>query len=281
MALDEDDVRRAVARARRRRRSGARGVPDQRRGEPRARTARCRRSSSRSIPAHRSARSRCCSRTSWRAARASTCAARRRSSTRFCTDACTTRCQSSSSTSAKHGYTQPMLVIHNSGGHGAAQLDRCAADDPLRPGRRDQASEHLADAGRARQRDRDRHGRHQLRHRAGRRRVGSSITTSLPTIDRWLVSVPMIHLVTLGAGGGSIARYNRLLPVGPDRPESAGSDPGPACYDRGGMRPTVTDADLLLGLPGSRPVCRAAGSRSTSRRAESAIEEEFCRPPRP
>ena len=69
----------------------------------------------------------------------------------------------------------------------------------------------------------------------------------MPVIDRWLVSVPMIHLVTLGAGGGSIASYDRLHQSVKVGPRSAGSDPGPACYDRGGLRPTVTDADLLLG----------------------------------
>ena len=57
---------------------------------------------------------------------------------------------------------------------------------------------------------------------------------------------PMIEMIEIGAGGGSIARLNRLgLPsVGP---QSAGSDPGPAAYARGGAEPTVTDADLLLG----------------------------------
>lgn len=58
--------------------------------------------------------------------------------------------------------------------------------------------------------------------------------------------VPMIEMIEIGAGGGSIAHVNNLgLPaVGP---ESAGSTPGPACYARGGMNPTVTDADLLIG----------------------------------
>jgi len=58
--------------------------------------------------------------------------------------------------------------------------------------------------------------------------------------------VPVIDLIEIGAGGGSIARVDRFgLPkVGP---ESAGAEPGPACYGRGGERPTVTDADLLLG----------------------------------
>ncbi len=60
------------------------------------------------------------------------------------------------------------------------------------------------------------------------------------------VRVPVIEMIEIGAGGGSISRVDRmgLLKVGPD---SAGADPGPACYNLGGRLPTVTDADLLLG----------------------------------
>ncbi len=60
------------------------------------------------------------------------------------------------------------------------------------------------------------------------------------------VKLPVIEMVEIGAGGGSIARIDEigLLKVGPD---SAGADPGPACYDLGGEEPTVTDADLVLG----------------------------------
>jgi len=60
------------------------------------------------------------------------------------------------------------------------------------------------------------------------------------------VRVPVIDMIEIGVGGGSIARVNRmgLLEVGPD---SAGADPGPVCYGLGGARPTVTDADLVLG----------------------------------
>jgi N-methylhydantoinase A len=60
------------------------------------------------------------------------------------------------------------------------------------------------------------------------------------------IRVPCIELIEIGAGGGSLARVDRmgLLKVGPD---SAGADPGPACYAQGGTTPTVTDADLLLG----------------------------------
>jgi N-methylhydantoinase A len=58
--------------------------------------------------------------------------------------------------------------------------------------------------------------------------------------------VPVIEMVEIGAGGGSIARVDQLkrIRVGPD---SAGAEPGPACYGRGGTAPTVTDADLVLG----------------------------------
>ena len=62
----------------------------------------------------------------------------------------------------------------------------------------------------------------------------------------WKIAVPMIDIQTLGAGGGSIARVDSggILQVGPD---SAGADPGPACYALGGELPTVTDANLVLG----------------------------------
>ena len=58
--------------------------------------------------------------------------------------------------------------------------------------------------------------------------------------------IPVIEMVEIGAGGGSIARVNKLEQIitGPD---SAGSFPGPACYDNGGGRPTITDADLVIG----------------------------------
>ena len=64
------------------------------------------------------------------------------------------------------------------------------------------------------------------------------------------VSVPMVDVTTVGAGGGSIARVDAggALRVGP---ESAGANPGPACYGRGGEDPTVTDAAVVLGYLGS------------------------------
>ncbi len=72
-------------------------------------------------------------------------------------------------------------------------------------------------------------------------------------IGGYAVSYPTLDIHTVGAGGGSIARVDSFgrISVGP---ESAGSDPGPACYGRGGEMPTVTDANLVLGVydPGFR-----------------------------
>lgn len=63
---------------------------------------------------------------------------------------------------------------------------------------------------------------------------------------RYRIGVPMIQVETLGAGGGSIGHIDEqgLLQMGP---QSAGSDPGPACYGQGGEKPTVSDANLVLG----------------------------------
>ena len=82
------------------------------------------------------------------------------------------------------------------------------------------------------------------------------------------IQVPVVDLMEIGAGGGSIAKMSKmgLLQVGP---ESAGADPGPACYGRGGGNPTVTDADLLLGyldpdyfLGGTMPLDREASEKA-------------------
>jgi N-methylhydantoinase A len=90
------------------------------------------------------------------------------------------------------------------------------------------------------------------------------------------LKVPGIDMIEIGAGGGSIAYIDEmgLLKVGP---ESAGAQPGPACYGRGGTRPTVTDADLILGyidpdyfLGGEMSLDPAA--------ANAAIETEIARP---
>jgi N-methylhydantoinase A/acetophenone carboxylase len=67
-----------------------------------------------------------------------------------------------------------------------------------------------------------------------------------PVIDRWRIQVPIVAHWSIGAGGGSIAKVtDGVLQVGP---ESAKALPGPACYGRGGEHPTVTDADVVLGI---------------------------------
>jgi N-methylhydantoinase A len=88
--------------------------------------------------------------------------------------------------------------------------------------------------------------------------------------------IPVIEMVEIGAGGGSIARVDRLkrISVGPD---SAGADPGPACYGRGGGAATVTDADLLLGR--IDPTGFSGGRMALDRAAaERAIEREVAAP---
>jgi N-methylhydantoinase A len=97
--------------------------------------------------------------------------------------------------------------------------------------------------------------------------------------------IPVIEMVEIGAGGGSVARVDRLgrIAVGPD---SAGSTPGPACYGRGGSEPTVTDADVVLGridpkafaggqVPLHPELARAAMARVSSTHTLGLDAEEF------
>jgi N-methylhydantoinase A len=89
--------------------------------------------------------------------------------------------------------------------------------------------------------------------------------------------IPVIEMVEIGAGGGSIARVDTLgrIVVGPD---SAGSEPGPVCYGRGGEEPTVTDADVVLGridpttFSGGKITLDVAGAkRATAERIAAAL----------
>lgn len=75
---------------------------------------------------------------------------------------------------------------------------------------------------------------------------GAIRTSNESTIARYPIAVPMVDMETIGAGGGSIAYVDTggMLQVGP---RSAGANPGPACYDKGGEEPTVSDANLVLG----------------------------------
>ncbi len=90
------------------------------------------------------------------------------------------------------------------------------------------------------------------------------------------LKVPVIDLIEIGAGGGSIARVDSmgLLKVGPD---SAGADPGPACYGQGGKHPTVTDANLVLGY--LDPNYFLGGEMALDREAaERALREHVAAP---
>ncbi len=171
------------------------------------------------------------------------------------------------------GYDKPMLVSHNSGG--MAQLNSTDALQTVHSGPVSgiAATEHLA-------------GQAHLGNVVATDMGGTSFDIGIvvqgglkyydfnPVIDRWLVSVPMMHLVTLGAGGGSIARFEQMYKTLEIGPQSAGSDPGPACYDRGGLEPTVTDADLLLRY--LDPKNYANGRISLSpRRALQAVEDKL------
>jgi len=172
------------------------------------------------------------------------------------------------------GYNKPMLVSHNSGG--MAQLNSTDALQTVHSGPVSgvAASEYLAAAA-------------ELGNVVATDMGGTSFDIGIvdqsgvkhydfnPVIDRWLVSIPMVHLVTLGAGGGSIARFDRLFGSIEIGPQSAGSDPGPACYDRGGLKPTVTDADLVLGY--LDPKNYANGRIPLNpKRAKQAIEDQLC-----
>jgi len=92
---------------------------------------------------------------------------------------------------------------------------------------------------------------------------------------RYYIGMPMVDVQSVGAGGGSVARVRQgALLVGPD---SAGSVPGPSCYGRGGDRPTVTDADAVLGyLPTS--AFAAGRMRLDVDAARAAIERDVAGP---
>jgi N-methylhydantoinase A len=93
-----------------------------------------------------------------------------------------------------------------------------------------------------------------------------------------VIRTPMVKIETIGAGGGSIATVDAsgMLAVGP---ESAGSVPGPACYDRGNERPTVTDANVVLGrICASRPIGGGLLKPLNQGLAEAAIQTYVAKP---
>jgi N-methylhydantoinase A len=106
-------------------------------------------------------------------------------------------------------------------------------------------------------------------------RAGISTPSRFIKAGGYMMSVPTVDVAEVGSGAGSIAFVDDggLLRVGP---VSAGADPGPACYGKGGAQPTVTDANLLLGY---LPQTLAGGERSLNREmARMAIEAQLANP---
>ncbi len=101
-------------------------------------------------------------------------------------------------------------------------------------------------------------------------RGGRPVVTTEMRIGKYPLKVPAIDIQSVGAGGGSVAWLDgaRALRVGP---QSAGAVPGPACYGRGGEQPTVTDANLAIGLLNPDNFA-GGGIRLDRRRAERAIQ---------
>lgn len=147
----------------------------------------------------------------------------------------------------KQGYEDPLMMIHNTGG--MAEVFRTAAIDMFNGGPVAAliGSQHLGD-------------QYGFDNVIAADMGGTSFDLSLvvdgsarkydmnPEVDQWRVNSAMLETKSIGAGGGSIATVNEdldyRLEVGP---ESAGSNPGPACYNQGGREATVTDADVVLG----------------------------------
>jgi N-methylhydantoinase A len=102
------------------------------------------------------------------------------------------------------------------------------------------------------------------------------LVTTEGEIDRLRIALPMLGIVTIGAGGGSIGWVDEggLLRMGP---QSAGSNPGPACYDLGGELPTCTDADLILGYL-DKDFFAGGKMPLHSEKAEKAIKEKIADP---
>ena len=107
---------------------------------------------------------------------------------------------------------------------------------------------------------------------------GESALAAQTSVDFGMViRTPMIEITTIGAGGGSIAWVDRggMLQIGP---ESAGSDPGPVCYGLGNDRPTVTDANVVLGrINADKPIGGKIGGLDVDA-AKTAISEHIAQP---
>ena len=97
-----------------------------------------------------------------------------------------------------------------------------------------------------------------------------------PAVEQYPLAIPMVEVTSIGAGGGSICWVDdhRIMHVGP---ESAGANPGPACYDHGGAEPTVTDANLVLGYLDADYFLGGA-MKLNKDKAFAAVEQKLARP---
>ncbi|MBI1994699.1 MAG: hydantoinase/oxoprolinase family protein, partial [Deltaproteobacteria bacterium] len=105
---------------------------------------------------------------------------------------------------------------------------------------------------------------------------GNPVITTQGRINQRPISLPMLDIHTVSAGGGTVARIDAVggLQVGPD---SAGADPGPISYDRGGQEVTITDANLVLGV--LSPDKFLGGKMKLNKaKAEMLLEEKIARP---
>jgi len=176
----------------------------------------------------------------------------------------------------EHDYSGPFMMIHNTGG--MAEVFKTSASKTYNGG---------PIAGLI--------GTHDIGIQLGYKNVvasdvgGTSFDVGLvveqtvrsydfrPVIDTWMVSLPMLRTISVGAGGGSIAWFNRLLGKLEVGPRSAGAMPGPVCYDLGGTEPTVTDADVVLGY--IDPEFYYGGKMLLNKdKAEKAIKEKIAAP---
>lgn len=177
----------------------------------------------------------------------------------------------------KQGYEDPLMMIHNTGG--MAEVFRTTAIDMFNGGPVAAliGSQHLG----------EQHGydnvitadmggtSFDLSHVVD----GSARKYDMePEVEQWRVNSAMLETKSIGAGGGSIATVNEdldyRLEVGP---ESAGANPGPACYNQGGRKATVTDADVVLGY--LNPDNFRGGEKELSvRQAKRAITRNIANP---
>jgi len=146
----------------------------------------------------------------------------------------------------ENGYDKPLQLVHNTSG--MAQLGKTYAIQTMHAGP-------VAGLGAAQQLADELGSRNLITTDMGGTSfdIGAitdgevSLYEYQPIIDRWLINIPMVYMKTIGAGGGSVLGYDEAEDAVTVGPESAGSDPGPACYNRGGQRATVTDVDVVLG----------------------------------